>query len=175
MIREYNMKTLTQTILILAVSISTSSAALASGNHSGGHHGEEKPASHQAHWMSPKAAANQKNPVAATPESLKKGATIYQNNCASCHGATGKGDGVAGKMLNPKPADLVTMAGGHPDGDYAYKIREGRGAMPAWKNVLNEEQVWHVVNYIQRLNGDTAIKKASGLHSGGHGAPEHHN
>jgi len=40
----------------------------------------------------------------------------------------------------------------HPDGDFAYKIKVGRGAMPAWKNTLNDHQIWHLVNFIQALN-----------------------
>lgn len=62
------------------------------------------------------------------------------------------GDGPAAATLNPKPANLVAMSGGHPDGDFAWKIKNGRGAMPAWKSILKENQVWDLVNYIQALN-----------------------
>ena len=43
------------------------------------------------------------------------------------------------------------MAGQHPDGDFAWKVANGRGAMPAWKEILSERDIWHVVNYIQSL------------------------
>jgi mono/diheme cytochrome c family protein len=42
------------------------------------------------------------------------------------------------------------MGPGHSDGDFAWKIAEGRGPMPPWKAVLNESQIWDVVNYIKR-------------------------
>ncbi|MFC7287428.1 iron permease [Herminiimonas sp. KBW02] len=37
---------------------------------------------------------------------LKKGGALYQANCASCHGASGNGDGPLAKSLNPPPIAL---------------------------------------------------------------------
>ena len=42
-----------------------------------------------------------------TPELLAKGKTVFQINCASCHGATGHGDGPASAALNPKPRNFT--------------------------------------------------------------------
>ena len=38
------------------------------------------------------------------------GKTVYDGKgaCATCHGATGAGDGIAAAALNPKPASFVT-------------------------------------------------------------------
>jgi len=38
---------------------------------------------------------------------LAHGAQLYRDNCVSCHGAEGKGDGPAGKGLDPAPADFA--------------------------------------------------------------------
>lgn len=35
---------------------------------------------------------------------------IYKERCATCHGANGKGDGVASASLNPKPRDYTDKA-----------------------------------------------------------------
>ncbi len=37
---------------------------------------------------------------------------IYVQRCAPCHGPHGKGDGLAGKMLNPPPKDFATALNG---------------------------------------------------------------
>ena len=42
-------------------------------------------------------------PAAAKAE----GEQIWTTRCALCHGAGGKGDGVAGAALNPKPRDMT--------------------------------------------------------------------
>ena len=80
-----------------------------------------------------------------------KAEKTYFKNCASCHGAKAMGDGPAAAALNPKPANLAMMAGMHPDGDFAWKISNGRGVMPAWKGTLSETEIWELVNYIKSL------------------------
>jgi mono/diheme cytochrome c family protein len=130
---------------ILAASLAlalTSAAALAHEHHA-----------MEGHWMAPEKAAKRHNPVAATPESLQRGAALFQQHCASCHGAQGAGDGPAAAALEPKPANLQTMAGHHSDGDLAWKIAHGRGAMPAWRTVLKPNQIWDLVNHIRHLGG----------------------
>lgn len=43
-------------------------------------------------------------PVAPqSPPDLARGAALFQQNCASCHGSAGGGDGPAAASLNPKP------------------------------------------------------------------------
>lgn len=38
------------------------------------------------------------------------GRALYMENCASCHGSTGIGNGFAAKGMNPLPADLTRVA-----------------------------------------------------------------
>ncbi|MCK4707357.1 MAG: cytochrome c [Gammaproteobacteria bacterium] len=147
-------------LLTLFVLCSASSMAFASGMHGGGHDSGQKSMPMGAHWMAPTAEAAKINPVKRTDNSIEKGAKLYQQNCVSCHGENADGNGMAGMMLSPKPANLRDMSGGHPDGDFAYKIKQGRGAMPAWKNTFNDNQVWHLVNFIQTLNERPVANKA---------------
>ena len=120
------------------------------------------------HWMAPEEAAKRPNLVKANNASRARGKKLFAANCASCHGRAARGDGPAGAALNPKPADLTVMAGQHPDGDFAWKIAEGRGAMPAWKKALKDEQIWDLVNYIQGL------AKPKKNHPGGDGHQHNH-
>lgn len=92
------------------------------------------------------------NPVPATPESLARGEDIYRQHCQSCHGVGGTGDGPAATALAPRPADLrVHMAAGHTDQEFFNWLTAGMPgtAMPAFGNVLTEEDRWHVLNYIR--------------------------
>ena len=115
-----------------------------------------------AHWMAPEDAEKRKNPVMASAASIQRGRNLYETNCASCHGAQGRGDGPASKTLSTKPADLASMAGKHPDGNFAWKIANGRGLMPAWKGTLSETQIWDAVNFIQSLAAANGPSKKSG-------------
>ena len=103
------------------------------------------------HWSAPLAAAKRRNPMPANAASLDQGRQLFKQNCIVCHGAEGRGDGPAAASLKPQPADLAFMAGHHPDGDLAWKIANGRGAMPAWKGRLSDDQIWLLVNYIKTL------------------------
>ena len=159
---------------LAATLIASISVTFAEGNHKGGHGHDEKVTEDHggdhhgagAHWMSPKGEAEKPNPVKADAVSIERGKKSYELLCAACHGATAMGDGAAGAALNPKPTNLKAMSGGHPDGDFAWKIANGRGAMPAWKSVLKEDQVWDLVNYIQNLkNSDHDENKKSDKHS----------
>ncbi len=141
---------------LLTILIATSiSSVYAEGNHKGGHGHDGAGEGHHgggAHWMSPAGAAEKPNPIKPDSISVERGKKAYFQYCSSCHGAKAMGDGPVAASLNPKPANLVVMSGGHPDGDFAWKIANGRGSMPAWKSLLNENQIWDLVNYIQQLN-----------------------
>src|SRR5262245_2369614 len=72
------------------------------------------------------------------------GRAIYDARCVNCHGATGKGDGPAAELLNPRPRDLTsgkftirtTESGSLPtDDDLRSSISNGFAgtSMPAWR------------------------------------------
>lgn len=138
--------------IFIVLALGSMSFASASGTHDGGHGHEQDSNKASAHWMSPDEELARVNPVKRDDDSISRGTTLYNKYCASCHGSDARGNGPAGSALNPKPADLRQMSGGHPDGDFSWKIANGRGTMPAWKNILSENQIWDLVNYIQSLS-----------------------
>jgi mono/diheme cytochrome c family protein len=105
------------------------------------------------HWLAPEKASKRNNPVPGDSASIQRGKDLFILNCASCHGKSAEGNGSAAAALTPKPANLKKMSGTHPDGDLAWKIENGRGLMPAWRNILSQDQIWDLVNYIQSLSG----------------------
>ncbi|MCH7767544.1 MAG: TolC family protein [Nitrospinae bacterium] len=85
------------------------------------------------------------------------GKAIYQRLCASCHGASGKGDGPVGRSLTPKPIDFTVHSRHHNDEYFFKAIQEGGPAvgkspvMPAWGGQLKDEEIWDVISYIRAL------------------------
>ena len=102
-------------------------------------------------WKAPREAADRPNPAAGDPESVARGKQLFLQYCALCHGKQARGDGALAKNLKTRPTNLVQRAGHHSDGDFAWKIANGRGDMPAFKNQLTENQIWDLVNFIQGL------------------------
>jgi mono/diheme cytochrome c family protein len=100
-------------------------------------------------------AAQMKNPVAADATSIAAGKAVFQKNCASCHGETGKGDGKMGAELNPKPSDLTDAEWKHgsTDGEIYKVIHDGvqKTAMKSFKSKLTDHEIWDVVNYTRSL------------------------
>jgi mono/diheme cytochrome c family protein len=95
------------------------------------------------------------------------GKALYDGKgaCASCHGPSGAGDGVAAAALNPKPANFAAGAfrldangNGTPgeDADLAEVIKKGGGAfggnaaMPA-RGDFSDDEIASLVAYIRSL------------------------
>lgn len=95
---------------------------------------------------------------AKTPD-LVAGKAKFDQICATCHGATGKGDGAASAALNPKPRNFQDVAymSKRTDDQLRKVIQEGGAAngmsavMPSWKAALNEQDVTNVIGYIRQL------------------------
>ena len=102
-------------------------------------------------WNAPEEAAQRQNPVSKDAAAIERGQKLFQQLCANCHGKTGQGDGPLAAALKPEPANLAERAGHHPDGDFAWKIANGRGVMPGFKDQLQENQIWELTHYIQSL------------------------
>ncbi|HKH84022.1 MAG TPA: cytochrome c/FTR1 family iron permease [Gemmatimonadales bacterium] len=91
----------------------------------------------------------------AVAPSLARGAQVYQANCASCHGASGKGDGPAARGLDPQPtnlADASTLKDQSPL-DYYRRITIGvvGTAMPSFELRLPAEDRWAAALYASLL------------------------
>jgi mono/diheme cytochrome c family protein len=99
------------------------------------------------------AAAFVSNPIPRSTESVAKGRELFDRHCIACHGSGGKGDGMAVASLPARPDDLSTLPPPpvFPDGIIAYRIANGAEGMPAWKNVLAENEIWDLLNFIRSL------------------------
>ncbi len=104
---------------------------------------------HGHEWMAPQEAARRNNPITADSASVAKGKEIFSNDCAYCHGEDARGMSREEAGLNSNTPDLVKRLANHSEGDFFWKIENGRGEMPAFQEILSDEEIWHVINFIK--------------------------
>ena len=103
-------------------------------------------------WEAPPDANTLKNPISKNVASLQQAKQNFAEQCASCHGATGKGDAPMGLGLNPKAPDLTSdKLQAQSDGAIFWKLSEDKGMMPPMKNRFEEEQRWALVAFLRTL------------------------
>ena len=104
-------------------------------------------------WVAPDFEKAKKNPLSSDKKTAEQGEKVAKVNCVSCHGDKGKGNGPAAVALNPKPADWTSArVQKESDGEIFWKVTIGRGPMPSWRH-LSENDRWAVVRYIRTLGG----------------------
>jgi mono/diheme cytochrome c family protein len=80
--------------------------------------------------------------VAAQPDtSVEAGRAAYQDNCAACHGADGRGGGALGAQLDAEPPDLTTLSarnGGSFPRDAVMSVIDGYARSHAFSAAMPE-------------------------------------
>ena len=108
--------------------------------------------------------------------SVERGARIYKEYCAQCHGPEGKGDGPAASGLTPKPAVHANMDFEKIPLDYLYTVIYYGGKsvgksplMPYWGLTIGGKQgVADVIAYLKAtFKGGPQMASAAGTGSGG--------
>lgn len=103
----------------------------------------------QPTWNVPAEYKAMKNPVKKTDETISEGKKIYDLHCASCHGATGKGDGKKSEHLSKSPVDLsLDQYQKEEEGVFFYKVKIGRNGLHSYKNKLDDEEIWTILHYM---------------------------
>lgn len=82
--------------------------------------------------------------------------TNWANNCAQCHGATGKGDTKMGKMLNAMDLTDAKKQASFTDAQAATAIRDGvkqngKTTMKAFGGKLTDDEIKALVAYVRTL------------------------
>jgi mono/diheme cytochrome c family protein len=96
------------------------------------------------------------SPQATSRAIVQRGAAVYDENCVSCHGQTGMGDGRDSRRLSPHPGNLAwlsRMPMANWDPFMYWTIAEGGAqfgtGMPAYKGTLSRGDIWAVTAYIR--------------------------
>ncbi|MEP7187441.1 MAG: FTR1 family protein [Rhodanobacter sp.] len=111
---------------------------------------------HMAHALGDALLLNY--PVITAPAQapdLARGAALYQQTCATCHGAGGRGDGPAGRQLDPPPIDFTdqTRADQRSALSLYEVINQGvKGtAMTSYATQLSTQDRWALAYYVGSL------------------------
>jgi high-affinity iron transporter len=93
--------------------------------------------------------------IPAETPSLARGAQVFRESCASCHGDLGRGDGPMAAGLDPKPANLTdgaALADASPL-DFYRRVTIGvvGTAMPAFEGRLSTDDRWAAAAYATLL------------------------
>ena len=113
---------------------------------------------HKRSWAIPPEAKSMKNPLTPSEVNTTEAKRLYGDQCANCHGDSGKGDGLDAMMYDPSPSDLTDAAkmSKVTDGEIYYQITEGRKPMPSFKKKLTEQQRWQLVILVRSFAGQPA-------------------
>jgi len=83
-------------------------------------------------------------------EAAKKGAAIFEENCASCHGDKGKGGREVGA---PNLTDAIWLYGNKQADIISQVTKPKDGEMPAWAGRLDDNTVKELAIYVHALGG----------------------
>ncbi len=105
-----------------------------------------------AQESTPAPAATGKNPVKPTPETQAKAKSVYQVDCAMCHGDNGNGKTDLATSMGLTMDDWTdpkTLAG-KSDQDLFNIIRQGKDKMPPEEvGRAKDDVVWNLIIYIR--------------------------
>jgi mono/diheme cytochrome c family protein len=86
------------------------------------------------------------NPYTGNAEAIAEGQELYkQLNCYGCHGMRGGGG------MGPNLTDQIWQTGDGSDANLLAQIQEGRGKMPAYKDVIDDDQAWKIIAFVRTL------------------------
>ncbi len=89
---------------------------------------------------------------AGNARALDRGAFVFANFCAVCHGAGGAGNGpVAQRGFPPPPSLLAEHAQKVKDGQMFHVLTYGQNNMPSYAGQLSRDDRWNVILFLRTL------------------------
>ncbi len=86
------------------------------------------------------------NPYTNNAQAIAEGQDLYkQLNCYGCHGMRGGGG------MGPNLTDETWQTGDGSDTNLMAQVRDGKGNMPAFKDVITDDQAWKIIAFVRSL------------------------
>ncbi|RDS98386.1 cytochrome c, partial [Burkholderia contaminans] len=110
-------------------------------------------------WLSPAVPTSfQRDPAPFSVSNVMRGAHLYAQHCAACHGADGRGEGpLAATLPRWPPTFAGALLARRLDGELFWRVRHGtrdeHGAptMPGFAAALGPQDTWAVLDYLKAL------------------------
>jgi mono/diheme cytochrome c family protein len=101
-----------------------------------------------------RAAPKVANPVSADEANLVAGARLYRDHCTLCHGDPAHPKSLLANSLNPPAPQFMNDMPDMPENQNLHILEHGVRwtAMPDWKNVLNDQQIWQLVSFLSHMH-----------------------
>jgi mono/diheme cytochrome c family protein len=93
--------------------------------------------------------------LSTSPAAVSRGQEIYLENCADCHGSSGRGDGPQAAALTASMPDFTDQAymARKSTQDFYRAIAQGpHPQMTGFSGVLSEDAMWSVTDYLRTLS-----------------------
>lgn len=122
--------------------------------------------------------AQETRSVTVIDQSIKNGSDLFRRYCASCHGASARGDGMLADSMRRRPPNLRELrkrTGATYSSDLVYRIIDGRQQvrghggpdMPVWGDAFSRSlegssedairmRIQALVDYIESIQGPDA-------------------
>ena len=118
-----------------------------------------------AHTVADALLATYPVPMApASPPNIARGAQIFADKCAPCHGDTGHGDGIAGQHLDPKPIDFTDTERARQRSLFSLfeVVSQGLADTPmaSFDPELSTDQRWDVAFYAANFSSSPELRTA---------------
>jgi mono/diheme cytochrome c family protein len=114
-------------------------------------------------------ATKQSNPSPPTDENLVAGARIYREACARCHGNPTAGPSIYGASFYPPAPHLPGRSTRSTEAELFWIVKYGirNTAMPAWRRLLSDQDIWQVVAVMKRFDNLSPTVEAEWQRRGG--------
>lgn len=106
-----------------------------------------------------------KKPWISQPPILAKGKELFDQQCVSCHGPKGEGNGPAASALNPKPRNFTSgdnWKNGRKPSQIFGTLTKGLNQMPSFGS-LPAEQRWALAHFVRTLGPEGPADTAADL------------
>lgn len=117
-------------------------------------------------WLAPAVPTSfQRDPAPFSVSNVIRGAHLYAQHCAACHGADGRGEGpLAATLAHWPPTFAGSLLARRLDGELFWRVRHGtrdeHGAatMPGFAATLGPHDTWAVLDYLKALSAGSGAR-----------------